>query len=82
MRSSSSRRSLPKKDREAIAAFYALGDFKPLWIEGRRLVAGRRAPSLARLGTRREDALDAADYPVPALGAPARHGAATSPRPS
>ncbi|HEX8664135.1 MAG TPA: L,D-transpeptidase family protein [Beijerinckiaceae bacterium] len=57
---------LSKKDREAIAAFYALGDFKPLFVkEGGFTPAGEAV--VARLKTAAEDGLDPADYPVPAL---------------
>jgi murein L,D-transpeptidase YcbB/YkuD len=57
---------LSKKDREAIAAFYALGDFKPLFVkEGGFTPAGEAV--MARLKAAVEDGLDPADYPVPAL---------------
>ena len=57
-----------KREREAIAAFYALGGYKPLWIaDGAWTPAARSvAERLKRAG---EEALDAADYPVPQLGA-------------
>jgi len=59
---------LAKKDREAIAAFYALGDYKPLWLKDEAWTPAALAVA-ARLGKAAEDGLDAADYPVPALGA-------------
>ena len=61
---------LAKKDREAIAAFYALGDYKPLWLKDEAWTPAALAVA-ARLGKAAEDGLDPADYPVPALGAAA-----------
>ena len=61
---------LAKKDREAIAAFYALGDYKPLWLKDEAWTPAALAVA-ARLGKASEDGLDPADYPVPALGAAA-----------
>jgi L,D-transpeptidase YcbB len=59
---------LAKKDREAIAAFYALGDFRPLWLAGEAWTPAALAV-IARLEKAAEDGLDPADYPVPALAA-------------
>jgi murein L,D-transpeptidase YcbB/YkuD len=59
---------LPKKEREAIAAFYAIGGFKPLWVKEGAWTAAARAV-IARLQAAHEDALDPAEYPAPALGA-------------
>lgn len=60
---------LARKDREALAAFYAAGRFQPLWIE-----AGSwsdRARSIAdTLARADQDGLDPADYPVPRLDRP------------
>ncbi|HEX8166114.1 MAG TPA: L,D-transpeptidase family protein [Beijerinckiaceae bacterium] len=57
---------LSKKDREAVAAFYALGDFNPLFVkEGGFTPAGEAV--IRRLKAAAEDGLDPADYPVPAL---------------
>ena len=61
---------LAKKDREAIAAFYALGDYKPLWLKDQAWTPAALSV-MARLGKAAEDGLDPADYPVPALGAAA-----------
>ena len=55
---------LPKQQREAIAAFYALGAFKPVWIEDGAFSPTARAV-LARLQAAGEDALEPADYDVP-----------------
>jgi L,D-transpeptidase YcbB len=57
---------LSKKEREAIAAFYALGAFKPLWVEKDGWSPAGRAV-IDRLGKAEEDGLAKADYPVPAL---------------
>jgi murein L,D-transpeptidase YcbB/YkuD len=59
---------LAKKDREAIAAFYALGDYKPLWLKDEAWTPAALAV-IARLRKAAEDGLDPADYPVPGLGA-------------
>src|SRR5215207_1124433 len=61
---------LAKKEREAIAAFYALGDYKPLWLKDEAWTPAALAV-VERLGKAAEDGLDPADYPVPALGAAA-----------
>jgi L,D-transpeptidase YcbB len=70
---------LPKKDREAITAFYALGEFKPLWVENGGWSAAGRAV-IERLKKADEDGLAATDYPIPALdakpGAEAAHALA------
>ena len=58
---------LPRKEREAIAAFYALGAFKPLWLQDGAFSPAARAV-LARLQAAGDDALDAGDYGTPAPG--------------
>ena len=61
---------LSRRDREAIAAFYAARDNRPLWIEGGDW--NRAASALiVRLERADEDALDPAEYPIPGFG-PAR----------
>jgi len=62
---------LAPKEREAILAFYALGDFKAIWIKDRAWTAPARAV-IARLKAADQDALDPAAYAVPALGVTAR----------
>ncbi len=57
---------LPRKDREALAAFYALGNYQPLWIkDGAWTPAGHAL--VERLKRAGEDGLDADHYPVPAV---------------
>jgi L,D-transpeptidase YcbB len=57
---------LPRKDREALAAFYALGNYQPLWIkDGAWTPAGHAL--VERLRRAGEDGLDADHYPVPAM---------------
>jgi len=58
---------LPTKQREAMQAVYALGDFKPLWIAERQLTPAAKS-AIERLRAAAEDGLDPAAYPVPALG--------------
>jgi len=58
---------LAPKEKEALLAFYALGDFKPIWIKDRAWTAPARA-IIARLKAADQDALDPAAYAVPALG--------------
>ncbi|MER2248384.1 L,D-transpeptidase family protein [Methylorubrum podarium] len=58
---------LTAKDREAIQAFYALGNFKPVWIEKGAFNAAADA-AIARLRAAGEDGLDPNAYPVPAVG--------------
>lgn len=58
---------LTGKDREAIQAFYALGDFKPIWIEKGAFNAAANA-AIARLRAAGEDGLDPNAYPVPVVG--------------
>jgi hypothetical protein len=60
---------LAKKDREAIAAFYALGDYKPLWQKDEAWTPAALAV-LARLGKAAEDGLDRRRLP----GSGARRG--------
>ena len=55
------------KEKEALLAFYALGDFKPIWIKDWAWTASARA-IIARLKAADQDALDPAAYAVPALG--------------
>ncbi len=59
---------LPRRQREAVAAFYALGAFKPLWIEDGAWSAAAKSV-VARLATAGEDGLEAGDYPVPSPSA-------------
>jgi murein L,D-transpeptidase YcbB/YkuD len=59
-------RRLPKKEREAIAAFYAIGNYHPLWLKDGAWTASAKA-LIERLKRADEDGLDAADYAVPAL---------------
>ena len=68
-------RRMRAADREALLAFYALGDFKPLWIAGTADApswTGAANRVIARLRAAGEDALDPSDYAVPALGVTAR----------
>ena len=58
---------LPGKDREAMQAFYALGNFKPVWIENGALTPAAKA-AIERLRAAGEDGLDPNAYPVPAIG--------------
>ena len=62
---------LAVREKEAILAFYALGDFKPIWIKDRVWTAPARAV-IARLKMADQDALDPAAYAVPALGVTAK----------
>jgi L,D-transpeptidase YcbB len=57
---------LGKKDREAIAAFYALGEFKPLWV-GKEGWSPSGRSVIAALKAAEAEGLAPADYPVPAL---------------
>src|SRR4051794_21260960 len=58
---------LQRREREAVAAFYAIGGFKPLWIDGGSWTPAARLV-IARLKAAQEDGLDPADYSIPALG--------------
>ncbi|KQT50140.1 peptidoglycan-binding protein [Methylobacterium sp. Leaf456] len=58
---------LSGKEREAMQAFYALGNFKPAWIENGAFNAAATA-AIARLRAAAEDGLDPNAYPVPVLG--------------
>jgi murein L,D-transpeptidase YcbB/YkuD len=66
---------LGKKEREAIAAFYALGGYKPLWVNDGAWTPAALAlrDRLARAG---EDGLDPAGYAVPQIAAGAADVAA------
>ena len=59
---------LGKKEREAIAAFYALGGYKPLWVDDGAWTPAALAlrERLARAG---EEGLEPAGYPVPQIAA-------------
>jgi murein L,D-transpeptidase YcbB/YkuD len=59
---------LSRREREAMAAFYALGNYQPLWIMNGAWNAAAQAV-ISRLRNADEDGLNAADYPIPALGA-------------
>ncbi|MDQ4136615.1 MAG: L,D-transpeptidase family protein, partial [Pseudomonadota bacterium] len=57
---------LPRKEREAMAAFYALGNYQPLWVkDGAWTPAANRL--IARLKSAAEDGLETLDYPIPAV---------------
>lgn len=58
---------LTSKDREAMQAFYALGNFKPAWIENGAFNTAATA-AIGRLRAAGEDGLDPNAYPVPVLG--------------
>lgn len=58
---------LTGKDREAIQSVYALGNFKPIWVEKGAFNAAANA-AIARLRAAGEDGLDPNAYPVPAVG--------------
>jgi len=66
---------LGKKEREAIAAFYALGAYKPLWVSDGAWTPAAQAlrDRLTRAG---EDGLDPAGYAVPQMGPGAADAAA------
>lgn len=55
---------LPRKERDALAAFYARQGHRPLWIADGAWTSAARAVA-ARLAAAREDGLDPADYAVP-----------------
>ncbi|KQP12432.1 L,D-transpeptidase family protein [Methylobacterium sp. Leaf93] len=58
---------LSTKDREAMQAFYGLGDFKPVWVvDGAFTPAAKAAAS--RLSLAAEDGLNVQAYPVPVIG--------------
>ena len=65
---------LARKERDAIAAFYALGNFEPIWVKDGAWTAPARS-LIARLGAAHEDALDSSDYPVPTIGVTAADSA-------
>jgi L,D-transpeptidase YcbB len=58
---------LSRKEREAMAAFYALGNYQPLWVAGGAWTPAARAV-VERLKRADEDGLNAGDYPIPSLG--------------
>jgi murein L,D-transpeptidase YcbB/YkuD len=58
---------LTTKDREAMQAFYALGAFRPVWVQDGALTPAAKSAA-ARLARAGEDGLDPASYPVPVLG--------------
>ena len=57
-----------RREREAIAAFYAARAFEPLWITGETFRPAARS-ALARIERAREDGLDLSQYPAPTLDA-------------
>jgi murein L,D-transpeptidase YcbB/YkuD len=61
---------LSRKDREAIAAFYAVGAFKPLWVDSEGWSAAGRS-IIATLKAAEAEGLAPGDYPTPALDAKA-----------
>ena len=58
---------LTAREREAMQAFYALGNFKPAWIENGAFTPAANA-AIGRLRAAGEDGLDPNAYPVPVLG--------------
>ncbi|MDB5559814.1 MAG: Peptidoglycan-binding domain 1 protein [Enterovirga sp.] len=58
---------LPKADREAVAAFYAARQHRPLWIAGEGWSPAGQAV-MRRLELAAEDGLDPADYVLPSIG--------------
>ena len=58
---------LTARDREAMQAFYALGNFKPAWIENGAFNPAA-ASAIERLRAAAEDGLDPIAYPIPVLG--------------
>jgi murein L,D-transpeptidase YcbB/YkuD len=57
---------LPRKEREAIAAYYAETGYAPLWVkDGAWTPAANRL--IARLRAAQEDGLEPLDYPIPAV---------------
>lgn len=56
---------LGRKDREAMAAFYAIGGYQMLWLKDGAWTAPAQA-LVRRLKSADEDGLEAADYPIPA----------------
>lgn len=56
----------PAKEREAMLAFYALGDFKPVWIKDGAFTPAAQSV-FARLRAAGEDGLDPNAYPIPKL---------------
>lgn len=61
----------PRRDRDAIASFYAAAANRPAWIQGGAWSAPARA-LIERLGHADEDGLEVADYPIPVVGAGGR----------
>ncbi len=62
-------RRLPRKEREAIQAFYALGAFKAVWVADGAWTPAAKA-AIARLQAAGDDGLDPLAYPIPLLDAP------------
>ena len=54
---------LHRREREAIAAFYALRDFAPLWFSGGTAIAAV-APAIERLKHAADDGLDVKGFPL------------------
>ena len=57
---------LPRKEREALAAFYEANGHQPLWVKDGAWTQGATIVT-ERLKTADEDGLDPTDYPVPVL---------------
>lgn len=57
---------LPRREREALTAFYAANDYKPVWISDSAWTPAAKAV-MQRLRAADEDGLDPADYPVPSV---------------
>jgi murein L,D-transpeptidase YcbB/YkuD len=56
---------LGRKDREAVAAFYAIGGYQLLWLRDGAWTGPAQA-LIRQIKNAGEDGLDAADYPIPA----------------
>ena len=62
--------ALPRKEREAVVAFYEARDHRPLWTDGSAWTASAKAV-MDQLAVADEDGLDPADYPLPAFASEA-----------
>ena len=58
---------LGTRERDAMRAFYALGDFRPVWI-GKGAFTPAATSVIARLRAATEDGLDPAAYRIPTIG--------------
>jgi murein L,D-transpeptidase YcbB/YkuD len=57
---------LPRKEREAIAAFYTDSGYRPLWVAEKGLTPAAKS-LIQGLKAAHEDGLDPSDYPIPAV---------------